>query len=281
MHKIFYLHLLFLLISCSSSEEKKAETQVSQDTITAPSQTDNIAKTRADTAESRSVLPVKTATKLKAQVDKDYLLGKFDFRQHPDFVKVEAEYTSKYGEAYLRKEAYLSFKEMAESAQKEANVKLIIISAARNFYKQKEIWENKWTGKYSNVPEGAKRAEEILKFSSMPSTSRHHWGTDMDLNSLENGYFLQGEGKKIYEWLLKNAEKYGFCNVYSAKDASRPNGYNEEKWHWSYLPLAKPFLAQYKATITLADITGFEGSDTKTELSVIKNYVEGINTTCQ
>ena len=38
--------------------------------------------------------------------------------------------------------------------------------------------------------------KEIMKYSSMPSTSRHHWGTDIDLNSLENSYFEKGEGKK-------------------------------------------------------------------------------------
>lgn len=277
MKKKSILYFAFLFMACSSNSDKKAENiTLQQDTISSLKK-----ELPADTfAKNEPAAIAKSTQKLNSQVDKNYLLGKFDFHQHPDFVKVEAEYTSKYGEAYLRKEAYQAFKEMAAAAQKEG-IKITIISAARNFYKQKEIWENKWIGKYADEPEGVKRAEAILKFSSMPSTSRHHWGTDMDLNSLEDSYFQHGEGKKLYEWMLKNAEKYGFCNVYSAKGESRPNGYNEEKWHWSYIPLAKPFLAQYKATISLDDITGFEGSDSKTELAVIKNYVLGINPACQ
>lgn len=273
MQKLYYLYIMLLLAACSTNSSQNTAEAKRQDTLV---QSHEHIDTLAKTTNS----PSQNTEKLNTLVDKNYLLGKFNFREHPDFVKVEAAHTSKYGEAYLRKEAYKAFKEMAAAAEKDG-VKLTIISAARNFDKQKEIWENKWKDKYANVPEGKERAEAILKFSSMPSTSRHHWGTDMDFNSLEDAFFQAGEGKKMYEWLLKHAGNYGFCNVYSVKDASRPNGYNEEKWHWSYMPLSKPFLAQYKEKITLADITGFEGSDTKTELSVIKNYVEGINPACQ
>ena len=38
----------------------------------------------------------------------------------------------------------------------------------------------------------------------MPSTSRHHWGTDLDLNNLNNSYFTSGKGKKIYKGSEKN-----------------------------------------------------------------------------
>lgn len=279
MYKILLLSFTVLLAACNSAQEKNIENTSSQDTVIPATAVNNIGSS-VDTISGRTIAAKTSNMDLHTTVDKNYLLGKFDFQKHPDFVKVEAAYTSKFGEAYLRKETYEAFKQMADAAKKEG-VKLTIISASRNFNKQKEIWENKWKGKYSGEPEGAKRAEEILKFSSMPSTSRHHWGTDIDLNSLNDEYFQSGDGKKVYEWLLQHAATYGFCNVYSAKDAKRPNGYNEEKWHWSYLPLAKAFLAQYKSMITLDDITDFEGSDTKTDLSVIKNYVEGINPECQ
>ena len=58
-----------------------------------------------------------------------------------------------------------------------------------------------------------KAAKTILLYSSMPTTSRHHWGTDMDINSLENSYFASGQGLKEYTWLKKNAAKFGFCQV--------------------------------------------------------------------
>ena len=49
----------------------------------------------------------------------------------------------------------------------------------------------------------------------MPSTSRHHWGTDIDLNSLNNSYFSSGKGLKEYDWLTTNANHYGFYQVYT------------------------------------------------------------------
>ncbi|MBX7243642.1 MAG: M15 family metallopeptidase [Bacteroidia bacterium] len=227
-----------------------------------------------------SAKPSNSPASLPVVVSKEYLLGKFKFESHPDFIKVEKTHTNRYGEAYLRKEAYAAFVKMYDAALKDG-VKLLIISATRDFERQKEIWNGKWKGKYAGVSGAANRASEILTYSSMPCTSRHHWGSDMDLNDLSNEHFEKGEGKKIYEWMLKHAHEYGFCQPYTPKGTERPYGYNEEKWHWSYMPLSKPFLAQYLQSVTLNDISGFEGSEVKTELDVIQHYVAGINKDCK
>jgi len=50
----------------------------------------------------------------------------------------------------------------------------------------------------------------------MPGTSRHHWGTDVDLFSLDNKFFESGDGKIWYSWMVQNAAKYGFCQPYTA-----------------------------------------------------------------
>src|ERR1043165_6982453 len=110
----------------------------------------------------------------------------------------------------------------------------------------------------------------------MPSTSRHHWGTDMDLNSLNNDYFDSGEGKKIYEWLTAHASEFGFCQPYTSKADGR-TGYEEEKWHWSYVPLSKGFLEEYKKQVQYNDITGFLGSEVAESLRVIDKYVDGVS----
>jgi LAS superfamily LD-carboxypeptidase LdcB len=115
----------------------------------------------------------------------------------------------------------------------------------------------------------------------MPGTSRHHWGTDIDLNSLNNKYFSTGEGKEIYTWLTENASDYGFCQTYTLKDPTRPTGYEEEKWHWSYLPLARPFLDQYAQKVGYDDLKGFLGWETAKILRVIEDYVQSINMNCK
>ena len=211
------------------------------------------------------------ATSQETTVHTDFLLGKFDYRSAGDFEKVEKRYADK--PVYLNSVVYAAYKEMHSAAVKDG-IDLKILSGTRNFEEQKKIWEKKWN-KMQSLSH-LERARSILAFSAMPSTSRHHWGTDIDLNYLENSNFEKGQGKAVYEWLVKNASRFGFYQVYTSREHGRP-GYHEEKWHWSYLPLASKFLSLYNQTITSREITGFVGSDLAEEVRIIPEYVNGIN----
>ncbi|CDF78996.1 D-alanyl-D-alanine carboxypeptidase [Formosa agariphila KMM 3901] len=173
----------------------------------------------------------------------------------------------------MQKEVYEAFLKMRTAAEAQG-IQFKLISGTRNFTYQKSIWDRKWK-KYENLTP-IERAKKILKYSSMPSTSRHHWGTDFDLNHLTNSYFESGQGLKAYNWLQKHANTFGFYQVYTSKDGGR-TGYNEEKWHWSYLPLASQYLTFYNETITNTDIIGFEGFEFASSLDMICNYVNGIS----
>ncbi|MEL6832007.1 MAG: M15 family metallopeptidase [Bacteroidota bacterium] len=219
----------------------------------------------------------------------DYVRGRFDPRKHPDFVAVANKYTDGDGTYYLRQDVYEAFQEMHAAAAAD-DVRLVIISATRNFARQKMIWEAKWNG--ARLLEGREKAPEvypnpkdrafaILRWSSMPGTSRHHWGTDMDLNRLTNDYFESGEGLKVYEWLTTHAAGYGFCQPYSPKGDERPHGYNEEKWHWSYLPIARQLTELARQTLADAQIDGFDGAEAATQIGVVEKYVLGINPICK
>ena len=199
------------------------------------------------------------------------MLGKFNYKKHPKFVKVAEQYSSK--TIYLDSTTYNAFTKMYESAKLE-NINLKIISGTRSFIEQKYIWERKWK-KYENL-QPLDRAKKILEYSSMPTTSRHHWGTDIDINALRNSYFENGQGKKEYDWLINNANSFGFYQVYTTKNNGR-TGYNTEKWHWSYLPLAKQYLHYYNTNITYKDINGFKGSELAEDLNIIADYVNGIS----
>lgn len=217
-----------------------------------------------------------------------YLMGQFDPAAHPDFVKVDDKYTD--GDTYhLRKDTYAAFQKMWEAAMADG-IKLVIISATRNFDRQKMIWEAKWTGarKIENganaaekYPDPVTRALKILEYSSMPGTSRHHWGTDVDLNDLDNYTFEMGPGKPVYEWLSQNASIFGFCQPYSAKGPERPEGYNEEKWHWSYMPVSEPLTKFAADNLKNEMISGFAGSETAVQIGVVKKYVLGVNPVCR
>jgi zinc D-Ala-D-Ala carboxypeptidase len=230
-----------------------------------------------------TILFVTISSQTFCQVGKKYLLGQFEESKDERFVKLDDSYTK--GGAvgkYLRKESYEAFVKMATAA-KQDGVNLFIISATRSFDAQKTIWENKWGGRtmvegknLTTIADLKERARLILLYSSMPGTSRHHWGTDMDLNSLENSYFATGEGLKIYQWLTAHSAEHGFCQAYTSKVSGR-TGYEEEKWHWSYLPLSKILLEEYKKTINYSDIKGFKGSDVAKSIKAIENYVQGVS----
>jgi len=218
----------------------------------------------------------------------NYLLGRFEPAQDTHFVQIESIHAkgSAVG-AYLRREAYGAFQQMYEAALQDGH-ELVIISATRNFDRQKAIWEAKWRGERKveglnlavDVQDPQERALKILRYSSMPGTSRHHWGTDMDINSLSNAYFEKGEGRQLYEWMQQHAASYGFCQPYTDKSIHNRTGYEEEKWHWSYAPLAQKFTLAYKAYVSEKDIEGFEGSEVADSLNVIAHYVLGIHESC-
>lgn len=216
-----------------------------------------------------------------------YLMGKFEPSQKEGFVSVPDAYSISGYKMYLRKETLDAFLKMAEKA-KEENIDLKIASATRNFAYQKNLWNNKWTG-YTlvenkdlskSIPDGLKRFEKILEYSAAPSTSRHHWGSDIDINNANKEYFETKTGEKVYEWLEKNASAFGFCQPYNQKRNTRTTGYNEEKWHWSYAPLAKTFTQEYKNLIQETEINGFMGDENVSKLNLINDYVLGINPEC-
>lgn len=81
--------------------------------------------------------------------------------------------------------------------------------------------------------DGPQRERQILSASSAPGLSRHHWGTEIDLFSLNPHRFLEGRRRAgEYDWMRQHASLYGFYQPYKDDDA-----YVEERWHWSYVPI--------------------------------------------
>jgi len=238
--------------------------------------------------EVKAAIPTLTSPQPKDTADLKYIMGKFMPETDQAFTAIPASYADREG-MYMRKAAYKAFLDM-HAAAKQAGINLQIRSATRNFDYQKGIWERKWTGETilstgENAsiafPESKARALKILNYSSMPGTSRHHWGTDIDLNNFNNVWFEQGEGLKLFEWMEAHAHEYGFCRPYTAKDAARPDGYNEEKWHWSYTPISDELTDLAEEYLDEKMITGFMGSEVAEELDVVKKYVLGINHGCR
>ena len=168
---------------------------------------------------------------------------------------------------YIRTEVNAALGEMYAAFREEyPDIAWSFISGSRNFSYQSTIWNNKWAACGPNVTaaDPFNCCLNILEYSSMPGTSRHHWGTDVDLCSLDNSYFDGGDGKIIFEWWQRHALRFGFAQPYTEQ---RCAGYDLERWHWSYIKFSLTFLEDWVATYAnhmcnyLRQI-GFDGSQT-------------------
>ncbi len=216
---------------------------------------------KANSIDSEKVIK----TDLFLQLDPvKYLTGNFNPKTH----LVQLKETENAKEHYLRLEVQKALNDMIEAYELEKpkgnRQTVFLVSTFRSFSDQKSIWESKYTGKkVMREPIKGKTPQEIidliLEFSSAPGTSRHHWGTDFDINSLENQYFEgKGRGSDLYSWLQKNASRFGFCQPYNELGNRNMLGYHEEKWHWSFAPVAVPlqeaWIRMYKEKqISLSD----------------------------
>lgn len=162
---------------------------------------------------------------------------------------IEGEtYTSK-----MHKEAKAAFLKMKAAAAKEG-IDIEVVSAYRSFQRQREIFEGKYSRytKQGLTPE--KAIEKIIEYSTIPGTSRHHWGTDIDIidanaprpKSVLQAKNFHGSGPycKMKEWLDENSEDFEFYEVYT-NNANR-KGFEYEPWHFSYAPVSVPMLEAYK-----------------------------------
>lgn len=148
---------------------------------------------------------------------------------------ISSQFTNK--EEFVHQNVYPALMTMI-SAAKQDGIDLSIVSAYRSYAHQRRIWENKW-GSASDTD--ADKARNILRYSSFPGTSRHHWGTDIDFNSVALDYWSSAKGRTTHRWLANNAPKYGFCQVYAP---GRNKGYSDEPWHWSHMPTANYYYSQ-------------------------------------
>ena len=162
----------------------------------------------------------------------------------------------------LLHEAYLKFKQMQNDAKKEG-IEIEIVSGYRSYEKQKNIWNNKYNKNFENGILGIKNINRIIQYSTLPGTSRHHWGTDIDIIDkrfvpkgdllIEKNYAENGIYSQLFYWMKKNSKKYGFYLVYD--DSPKRKGFKFEPWHYSYKPLSVIFLRRFIERNLLFKIT--------------------------
>ena len=209
-----------------------------------------------------------------------YLTGRFEPDTSRAFALLPAEVAGT-RQIWLRKEAARALIRMTAAARDEG-IALNVLSGTRSYAGQKAIWEAKFSGRRTSAgrnlardfPDTRQRVEAILRYSSAPGTSRHHWGTDIDLNSTTMSWWATRDGMQALTWLHRRGGEFGFELPYTSH---REHGYRYEPWHWSYAPLARPLLVQhYLKMITTQDLGDFLGAGHFQQLPWMKWYVEGV-----
>lgn len=184
---------------------------------------------------------------------------------------VSGKYTSK--EEYVHRNVHPDLMAMIEAANRDG-VSLTLVSAYRSYGHQKGIWERKW-GDTAN--DDRSKASNILRYSSFPGSSRHHWGTDVDFNSVALNYWRSPEGRQTHNWLVNNAPSYGFCEIYAP---GRGRGYSDEPWHWSHILTANKYYNQMSQpqVLNIALSQNIRGAKAVKSMSdTMMGYITGVS----
>lgn len=189
----------------------------------------------------------------------------------------------------LQKAAATAFTKMRAAAKKEG-FDLHCVSSYRSYAHQKSIWERKYKRFISEgySPGGAVR--KIVEYSTVPGTSRHHWGTDFDVvdkSKRVNGGVLRPElfspGQPfgpLKQWLNKNAARFGFAEVYTSSPGRR--GFKYEPWHFSFSLISVPLLQAYRnldmySIIQNKELSGYEALTRSFADDYINEHILDIN----
>ena len=157
------------------------------------------------------------------------------------------------GDSYkLQKEAFEAFNTMKTAALLDG-IAIEIVSSYRSFEHQNRIWERKYKAFISKGLSPEQALAKIIEYSTLPGTSRHHWGTDIDIIDanvkvpkdvlIEENYQNNGVYTSLKKWMDLNSEKFGFYLVYTNTYSRK--GFRYEPWHYSYKKIAVPMLQEF------------------------------------
>jgi LAS superfamily LD-carboxypeptidase LdcB len=192
---------------------------------------------------------------------------------------------------FIHNQMLIDFLRLQKDAQKEG-FDLKIISAFRDYDRQLKIWNLKASGERPLLDDQERPLEfsklspleiimAILRWSALPGSSRHHWGSDIDVydakTQTENEVKLipsettnHGPAARLHEWLdlkISNNSSYGFYRPY----ATDRGGVSPERWHLSYYPISRRYLESYTFSLFKKNI---EESDLILKETVLENADE-------
>jgi len=150
-------------------------------------------------------------------VNKSFYLNENFIPKNLDLItNYKLEYTNY--EILLKKEVLESLEKMYQDALKE-NINFVIFSGYRSFSRQEYLYYQIY------------RDDTI---SAKPGHSEHQTGYAVDISLREVGLTNDFKNTKTYNWLINNAQKYGFILRYQ-ENKTHITKYAYEPWHFRYV----------------------------------------------
>ncbi len=140
-----------------------------------------------------------------------------------DLELIPEKYSKSWRDLYLRKEALDAFIKMCDAAKADG-MNIYAASAYRSYDYQVTL--------YNNYVESDGQ-EEADTYSSRPGHSEHQTGLVIDIRNEDKDYDDFGSTAE-YQWILKNAHKYGFV-VHYTEEGEWITGFMKEEWHIRYI----------------------------------------------
>ncbi len=137
-----------------------------------------------------------------------------------DLIEIKLPYASEKG-MKASKVAINAFIQMYQDAKKEG-YGLVINSSYRSYQDQEEIVDT-YRSLYGD--------SYVEKYVALPGYSEHQTGLAFDIGSTEKNVFAES---KEYDWMLKNAYRYGFIHRFT-KSQEEITGFRSEPWHYRYV----------------------------------------------
>ena len=151
----------------------------------------------------------------------------------------------------MRSDAAKALESMYQDAKKEG-LTLVVNSAYRSYEDQQKIYDE-----YFRIYDEVTAASLV----AVPGTSEHQLGLSVDLTSqsvIDGQYGVFGSTPE-YQWVIKNAYKYGFILRYPS-DKIDITGIANEPWHYRYVGV-KLATKLYEEGLTLEEYTLQNGFD--------------------
>ena len=127
-------------------------------------------------------------------------------------------------------EVKIALEEMTQAARNDG-IEIKVVSAYRSYDRQKDIWNSKFIRFEKQGFKNLAIVDQIIKYSTIPGTSRHHWGTDIDIidgSQLDKGDLLvskkfhgNGPYNNLRNWMEVNAKKFGFLRPYTSYELAK------------------------------------------------------------